>query len=93
VTDELLLMALETVADRLGIEIRYETCEGRGGMCTLRGQRVFIIDERKTVRDRAEVIARGLAELDLEAIYVPPAVRQAIERHSGPPRDGYHPRL
>ncbi len=81
--DELLLMRLEAVAERLGVQVRYEPCEGKGGMCTLKGQRLFIIDERKTPAERAEVITRGLAEFDLEAIYLPPAVRQAIERHSG----------
>jgi hypothetical protein len=74
-------MGLEAVAAQLGIEIRYEACEGRGGMCTLRGRRLLIIDEGKTAAGRADVIARSLAELDLEHIYIAPAVRQAIERH------------
>jgi hypothetical protein len=88
VTDELLLMGLEAVAARLGVAVRYEPCEGRGGMCTLRGRRVLIIDDGKTAAERAEVIARGLAELDLEAIYVPPAVREAIEGHRGAAESG-----
>jgi len=74
-----LLTGLEAVAVRLGIQIRYEACEGRGGMCTLRGQRLLIIDEGKAPAERADVIARCLAEFDLEAIYVAPAVREAID--------------
>ena len=79
--DEALLWELERVARRLGIEVRYEDCEGRGGMGLLRGRRVIFVDERRPPVGRAEVIASCLAQLDLEGLFIPPRVREFIERH------------
>ena len=84
-----LVTALEEVAARLGIEVRHEVMDRNhplggagGGFCRLRGKPMILLDARLTARDRVAVIAKALARFDLDAIFVAPAVRQAIAAHS-----------
>lgn len=81
---EELLARLEGLAEQLEIPVRYasvatEELAGRGGLCVLRGQRRIIIERTLGCREKARLLARGLAQFDLEGVFVLPAVRQAIE--------------
>jgi hypothetical protein len=81
---EELLARLETLAEQLQIPVRYaglatEELAGRGGLCILRGERRIIIEQTLSCREKARLLATGLAQFDLEGVYVLPAVRQAIE--------------
>jgi hypothetical protein len=81
---EELLSLLEGLAEQLEIPVRYaslatEELPGRGGLCVLRGQRRIIIERTLGCREKARLLARGLAQFDLEGVFVLPAVRQAIE--------------
>lgn len=92
-----LAMLLEEAASRLGVEVRYDRFERdllgigargavRGGLCEIKGRRVILLDERLDAPDRVAVLARALAKLDLESIYLPPIVRSTIVAHaSGAP--------
>ena len=89
--DAALVSALEQVARSLGIPVRYaelatEELPGRGGMCVLHGERRLIIERSLGDRDRARLLAQGLAQFDLEGVYLLPAVRDAIDaaREGGP---------
>jgi hypothetical protein len=79
-----LLMALEQLAEALGIPVRYaelatDELPGRGGLCVLHGERRIIIERSLGDRDKARLLAEGLAQFDLEGVFLLPAVRQAIE--------------
>jgi hypothetical protein len=81
--------ALEEVAARLGIEVRYDTMDRNhplggagGGFCRLRGKAMILLDSRLTPRDRSAILAKALSRFDLDTIFVAPAVRAAIEAHS-----------
>jgi hypothetical protein len=81
---EELLSRLEGLAEQLEIPVRYaslatEELPGRGGLCVLRGQRRIIIERTLGCREKTRLLARGLAQFDLEGVFVLPAVRQAIE--------------
>ncbi len=83
-TAEELLSRLEALAEQLEIPIRYaplatEELPGRGGLCVLRGQRKIIIERTLGCREKAHLLAKGLAQFDLEGVFVLPAVRQVIE--------------
>jgi hypothetical protein len=87
-----LVSALEEVATRLGIEVRYDSVDRNhplgvagGGLCRLRGKAMILLDERLTSRDRASVLAKALSRFDLDAIFLAPAVRNAIEAHGAGP--------
>ena len=80
--------ALEAVAARLGIPVRYETIDrtlspGRssGGLCRLRGQAMILLDASLGPRERVGVLAHALASFDLDGVYLPPLVRATIRAH------------
>lgn len=90
VQDEGLLTALEGLAEQLQIPVTYaalatEELPGRGGMCVIYGQRRIIIERSLATREKAQLLAAGLAQFDLEDIFLLPAVREAIERAKAQP--------
>ncbi len=91
--DEGLLTALEGLAEQLQIPVSYATLAteelpGRGGMCVIHGERRIIIERSLTTREKARLLASGLAQFDLEDVFLLPAVREAIER-AKPPSDQF----
>lgn len=78
---------LEELAERFGIQIRYEPIgldeEGinlMGGLCKLRGEKLLIINSKASVRDKIQAFAQALSNFDLDQIYIRPAIRGLIER-------------
>jgi len=83
--DEGLLIALQELAEQLQIPVTYaalatEELPGRGGMCVIHGERRIIIEQSLTPREKARLLAAGLAQFDFEDVFLLPAVREAIER-------------
>lgn len=82
--DGLLLEHLERIADRLGVEVRYENLtqsgfRSEGGYCRVLGKDLILLNRRDTCRRKIRILARSLNRLNLEGIFVPPAVRRIIE--------------
>jgi len=78
---------LEELAERFGIQIRYEPIsldeEGinlMGGLCKLRGEKLLIINSKAQARDKIQALAQALSNFDLDQIYIRPAIRGLIER-------------
>jgi hypothetical protein len=82
--DTALLVALEQLAESLGIPVRYaelatDELPGRGGLCVLHGERRIIIERSLGDRDKARLLAQGLSHFDLEGVFLLPAVRDMID--------------
>ena len=81
-----MLRALEDVARRVGLEVRVEEPwrggPSAGGMCLLRGRRVVLLDALAPLPERVEVLCEALSELDLDTVFLPPALRARILRRS-----------
>ena len=80
-----LLTALEGLAEQLQIPVTYaalatEELPGRGGLCVIHGERRIIIERGLTTREKAHLLAAGLAQFDFEDVFLLPVVREAIER-------------
>ncbi|MFH0813676.1 MAG: hypothetical protein V2A69_12690 [Pseudomonadota bacterium] len=77
------LSQLEGLADKLGIQIRYEKIEdeltGAGGLCRIEGKYVLIIHSKATVKEKIQVMTQALRRFDLGDIYVRPAIRELLE--------------
>jgi len=73
-----ILRELETLCSNLGIDLRYEKGDFEGGLCRVEKEQLLIIN--KTLSDQAKirVLARELRTLDLENIYMVPALRRII---------------
>ena len=82
-----LLGQLETLAQNLSVQVRYDpmTHEGTfsaGGLCRLKGQYVLIINSKATTRDKIDALARALCRFDLSQVYLRPGLRDFLGRFS-----------
>jgi hypothetical protein len=93
-----LLEELTRAAERAGIKVRSEVFDPnlsdvkrpRGGLCTLRGARLLLIDAKLPLPERIAIVAEALAAVDLDHLFLPPIVRATIGAYAAPKAlDGY----
>jgi hypothetical protein len=78
---------LEELAERLGIQIRYEAIKQDedsanvvGGLCLFKGAYVLIINSKATAKDRIKTLAIAVKHFDLDQIYIRPVLRELLDR-------------
>jgi hypothetical protein len=76
---EELISELQTVAQQLGISIRYERGDFEGGYCILKAQKILLVNKRLLPNRKASILALALQEIGLENLFLKPAVRAYIE--------------
>ena len=78
-TPELLLNDLLRIASAIGLEIRSVGLRrkqaGPGGLCTINGRPVVILNARMSVMDRGTALADALAGRELSELDMPAEVR------------------
>ena len=83
VDDQRLFDELLQAARQLQVEVRIEPFETpatrAGGLCILRGETLVLLDQHATLPDRIAGLARALAELEHETVYMAPEARELIE--------------
>ena len=67
------------MASRLGVEVRSEPGNFRGGRCVVEGEEIIMLNENDLPETRLVVLAEALREAPLDTIYLKPAVRRALE--------------
>jgi len=82
--ETLLLEHLEQIANRLGVELRYENLgiggiRSDGGYCRVSGKSLILINRKDSRRKKILVLAKSLKRLNLEGIFIPPAVRKILD--------------
>jgi hypothetical protein len=81
----IILNELERVAERAGIKIHYEKLDDEefhisGGHCKLKNRMMVFIDPRAKAHERLRIFLQALRNVDLEGIYIIPAIREIISR-------------
>jgi len=78
---------LEELAERLGIQIRYEAIKQEedsanvvGGLCLLKGTYVLIINSKATVKDRIKTLTIAVKHFNLDQIYIRPVLRELLDK-------------
>ena len=81
-----IINCLEELAEKLGIEIRYEAIRQDedsanvvGGLCLLKGTYVLIINSRARAKDRIKALAMAVKHFDLDQIYIRPVLRELLD--------------
>jgi len=78
-TSEELFEELKSVANELGIRVRFENGDFDGGYCLLKEEKMLVLNRRANVQKKIKTLALGLTEYGLEGVFIRPIVREAIE--------------
>lgn len=83
--EQRILDELLALLEGSGVEVRREAMGGgAGGLCAVKGQRIFFLDTESASSDSSILCAQAIARLmDIEGVYVRPEVRRFIENHAG----------
>jgi prepilin-type processing-associated H-X9-DG protein len=76
--EEEVLSGLEKLVESLSIQLRYEKGDFAGGYCVLKDKRMMIVNSALSPAQRIKVLASELAQMNLEEVFVLPALREAI---------------
>jgi hypothetical protein len=79
---EALIAELEEAAGQLGLKVIYEKGDFSGGYCILKEEKLIVINRKFDLKHRASTLAKGLAEVGIENLFLKPAVREFIEEQS-----------
>ncbi len=73
---------LVAVARKLDVEVRLEpfstAATSGGGLCMLGGHALILIDQHAPLSIRVEILARALARLDTDPVYMTPEARDLL---------------
>lgn len=75
---------LENLAEQLGISIRYDNLSdpeatARSGLCKVKGRHFYIMNSSESLSEKIRLLSLCLRRMDLEGIYVLPAIRELLE--------------
>ena len=76
--EEEILSGLEKLVESLSIQLRYEKGDFAGGYCVLKEKRMLIVNSALSPAMRIKVLARELATMNLDDVFVVPALRDVI---------------
>ncbi|MHC4622852.1 MAG: hypothetical protein ACYS4W_03010 [Planctomycetota bacterium] len=82
--DQRILEELLALLEAGGVTVRNEPLGGSGGgLCTVRGERIFFVDTQASPAEMGAMCAEAVAKVvDIERLYVRPEIREFIENHS-----------
>lgn len=86
-TPDQLYQELKDLSERLQVTVSEQNLKVSGikvksGLCTVKGQKLFVMDKHKSVRKKIEILAAQLALIPHEDIYIVPAVRELLEKYA-----------
>ena len=84
---EQLYQELLDLAEKLSVTVSEQNLRTTGikvksGLCRVRGADMFIMDKHKSVHHKIKILATQLATMSHEDVYVVPAVREVLNKHS-----------
>ncbi len=83
--EQMILEELLELLEASGVAIRNEALGGGGGgLCTVKGQRIFFVDTQASPAEVGAICAEAVPKVvDIEKVYIKPEVRQFIENNCG----------
>ncbi|MGD2186251.1 MAG: hypothetical protein PVI71_08990 [Desulfobacterales bacterium] len=81
-----LYQELKDLAERMQITVSEQNLRAAGfkvksGLCTVKGQNLFIMDKHKSIRKKISILAAHLAAMPHEDLYIIPAVRDLLDKY------------
>lgn len=78
------LQAFETLAQTLGVKVRYEKGDFKSALCRVEDENLIIIQKDIPADKKIRVFANEFSKFDLENIYVVPALRKILQNTTSP---------
>ena len=76
---EHIVQALQEAAGQLGLEVRWEKGNFRGGRCRVGDREVVVLNKRHPPEVHLSILAESLHDFPVDTIFMRPAVREAME--------------
>jgi len=76
---EKVIEELSLVAEELGLKVRKEKGDFRGGFCVKDEEELILLNKRHSPDVHLNVLASCLKQSDLGAVFIKPAVREVLE--------------
>jgi hypothetical protein len=76
--EEAILQELETLAQKMSIQVVYDKFYGTGGLCTVNRQKRIIINKDLPIDKKNELLLHELSQFNLDDVYLSPLVRQLL---------------
>jgi len=73
------LLELEQILEQAGYTLRKERGAFRGDECIIEGQKLVVVNKNKPIESQLGTMGRVLGEIDLNGVYIKPAVRKKLE--------------
>lgn len=78
---EQLLEELELLCEKLGITVRFENGDFKGGQCQVKEKQFIIIPKRLPLERQIQIFAQELSRFPMENVFILPAIRELLERY------------
>lgn len=76
---QVIVKELEEVARQLGLAVRKEKGNFRGGRCVVGGDELVVLNKHHVPEVHLAVLAEALQEMPVDSVFMKPAVRKALE--------------
>ena len=76
---ENLLQDLKSVASQLGVTVRFEKGDFKGGYCIVQENKVIVLNRLGTLQRKVITLAVALKEFGIDEVYLSPKIRELIE--------------
>jgi hypothetical protein len=76
---EQIVKELETAVEQLGLRVRREKGNFRGGYCVRNDEEFLMLNRVHPPEVHLAVLAETLKTMDIDTVYLKPVVRQALE--------------
>jgi len=79
---ENVLLDLKSLADQMGIKVRFERGDFSGGYCLLKENKIIVINKLASLQRKVVTLSKALKEIEMDEIYLTPKLREVIEEMS-----------
>lgn len=76
---EQIIDELKDLAAQLGVTVRFEKGDFKGGFCIVKENKIIVINKFATTQRKAAILATALKELGVDNIYINPKLREIID--------------
>ena len=73
---------LNQIAKDLGISVRKESGNFKSGYCTIKNNKVIILNKTNPLETASSILALSLGKNTVDKLYIKPAVREFIEKET-----------